>query len=917
MKTKKLPNKKIKVNGKSVTADPIENGFAITETLKYEYGGANIGGLLLKQNKEYKIVFGFHCEGITNVIAKSQIDNLFDPLEDGLKDFPQGETITMHQGIFADSSERIAELEELVDRAPTSETKFFIMGEIAATKKIDDAGERKETSLDIYITYTPNKADKKNFDFIDSGLEFTASFWNDITGNKKASENANLKRILENAYVEGYERYCNLLSIKLGLTISPHTRETIWNKINARFTNQPTTVPQTIHIDEEGLSLSKTSNLHPISHIFAKAPEPETAENYVKVKDVYEIDDEKVYEDRYIGVLNLMDKAEGWKNKIQQLRSMWEIASRPENRDMEIICQLELGNIRRLREDMQDITEQATTNSEVAAKSNKIDVASEMKKKRALEAQEKLYDDIIPFYTSTVFLVHRPDLKTLNSACNNLIDRFRLPLQLYRESVYSYRIWQQTIPICWEKLMHQPYDRRWSYTNDEVPGILPIVMPYSKSKQGIEFLSKEGNVPIYLDLWQEVRHMILLATNRAGKGVLAARIVSHHLARGIPVSILDYPRPDGTSTFSYMAEFLGHIASYFNTAREAFNIFEIPDLSRLSREDREIRMNDFKEYLIGILQTMVVGTKAPVGINTSDVETILTIAVDKFYSYDNLEIHQRFTAAYRGGFGSPEWEETPVLQDFINMLGPESLKMSNPTAELLRCLEFVKLRLNYWLKSRIGHAISRPSTVKADDLLVVYAMANLNSDEDAAVLALAIQMQTIRKSMEHPESVIFVDEVSILIDFNEIAKAVARLCANGAKSGIQVLLSGQDIDSIAKSTHGSKILENIPIKLIGRLESTAIDSIINKLKYPAEIISQNASKSFNLQPRRLASSWLLDENKHLNIVDYCADPLLMALVANKPKEVAARQNNLAKHPDDKYLGLLAFANEIEAKCKSS
>ena len=905
-KTVKKPKKrKVESNGKKVTANPIENQYALSECLKYEYSGGNIGGLLLRKEDKVKVVFGFHCEGINNIISKLEIDSLFDPLEEGIRDFPPGETLTIHQSLFVDSSERTEELQSITDNAPTPELKFFIMGETLSTKKVSDAGERKKGSLDIYCTYTPHKTAKNNKDFVDKTLEQATSLWDSFTGNKKQAENKRLQEILEEAYEEGYERWYNLLTDKLGLDIKSHTTEEIWHKVTTRFIKRHVEIPQIIHVDEEEISLTQNSQLHPVSHIFARDKVPTEGEDYIQVKD------------KYVGVLNLMDKAEGWKDKIVKLRSMWTILSKERNYDTEIICQIEMGNQRRLRDDMDRLAKQAQNDSKEAEKKDQIDVGSKLKQKKALEAQEKLYENRVPFYTSTVFLVHRNSKKALDSACNALQDQFFAPLQLHRERVYPHRIWQQTVPICWERLLVEPYDRRWTYTNDEIPAIVPLVMPNSKDKKGIEFLSKEGKVPVYLNLWQtEIRHMMLLATNRAGKGVLLARIIMHHLARGVPVSVMDYPRADGTSTFSYIAEFLGDIASYFNTSEEAFNIFEIPDLSKLSPQKRQLRMNDFMEFLIDILQTMVIGTQPPVGINPSDVKTILTVAVDKFYSQQNVEIYQRFRAAYRGGFGSPEWEETPVLADFVAMLGPESLKMPDPTPQLLRCIEFVKLRLNYWLKSRIGKAISRPSTVKADDLLVVYAMANLNSEEDAAVLTLAVNMQGLRKSMEHEASVILVDEVSILVKFDEIAKMVGRFCANGAKSGIQILLAGQNVDSISRSPYGKDILDNVPIKLIGRLQPTAIDSMVDTLKYAPEIISKNASKSFEIQPRKLATSWLLECNNRINIVEYRADPLLMAVVANNPKEMKARNENLAKHPDDKYLGLKAFADEIENKCRS-
>jgi len=112
-----------------------------------------------------------------------------------------------------------------------------------------------------------------------------------------------------------------------------------------------------------------------------------------------------------------------------------------------------------------------------------------------------------------------------------------------------------------------------------------------------------------------------------------------------------------------------------------------------------------------------------------------------------------------------------------------------------------------------------------DAKLIVYAMANLDNEEDAAIMCLTINMQILRKSMSSPKSMVIVDEVSILVRFEAIAKNISRFCANGLKSGIQMLLSGQDVDSIVQSSYGSQILQNTPVKMVGKIEPMAVNSI--------------------------------------------------------------------------------------------
>ena len=77
----------------------------------------------------------------------------------------------------------------------------------------------------------------------------------------------------------------------------------------------------------------------------------------------------------------------------------------------------------------------------------------------------------------------------------------------------------------------------------------------------------------------------------------------------------------------------------------------------------------------------------------------------------------------------------------------------------------------------------------------------------------------------------FIDEAPILFEYPTISEMVARLCANGAKAGIKVIISAQDPDMIARLPSDPKILQNLSTRLIGRIQPSAI---VKELKSPSK-----------------------------------------------------------------------------------
>ncbi|HEY9708799.1 MAG TPA: hypothetical protein V6D48_11405, partial [Oculatellaceae cyanobacterium] len=218
--------------------------------------------------------------------------------------------------------------------------------------------------------------------------------------------------------------------------------------------------------------------------------------------------------------------------------------------------------------------------------------------------------------------------------------------------------------------------------------------------------------------------------------------------------------------------------------------------------------------------------------------------------------------------------------------------------------------------SRIGKAISQPSTFRSDARLLVFALRNLSNDEDAAILSLSAYSAALRRALAAPASVFFIDESPILFEYDSIAALVGRLCANGAKAGIRVILSAQDPDTIARSPSGAKIFQNLTTRLIGRIQPTAVDSFVEILKYPPEIISRNATESFFPRKEGVYSQWLLDDNGIFTHTRFYPSYPLLAAVANNPDEQAARSAVFARH-SNKLMAMSEFSRELIAKIRAS
>jgi hypothetical protein len=910
----KIGKQSVKLASNETRLTPFEDALHLATMLRISLYERDIGAYLLNKNYQkdrFCFVFGFDCRGIHTTLTTAQIDTIFNNLEVGLKDIPLNEKITFHLGSFGSDHLRQQELNQLIQKASSRDIKYLLMSEKARTKELKKAGIRKVKFLRIYVTYTIEPSADQTEDWIEKLLAKLELSWLQFKGKLTEVENQHLETLVSNAYKQGFCRWEQILGNQMGLDVQALTAKELWADLWRRFNSTPAIdIPQLMVLDEKGLSEQSYSelssskllleNLHSTS-LLMESGVPCADRRWVHLNN------------HYIGVMTFLEKPGGWPNKMAQLRYLWDLIARETVVDTEIFCQLTAANPTLVKNTLQRVLKQSNMSARLAQDKNQtIDVNAQLKLRKSVAAQEELYEGAVPIYNGIAILVHRPQLEQLDQATRYIETCFQRPAQVIRETEYAWKIWLQTLPIVWEGLLAKPFNRRQLYLTSEVPGLMPLVLPKKGDQEGFELITEEGGTPIHLDLFNQHKNLALFATTRAGKSVLVSGILTQALAHNIPIVALDFPKPDGTSTFTDYTEFMGKEGAYFDISKQSNNLFEQPDLHLLTTEQQQDRLLDYSAFLESALMTMVLGSSTDNKLLSQTIRSLLNLALTAFFA--DQTIQKRYQEARQEGLGSMAWQHTPTLKDFLRFCSHEHLLLESVGDRVEEALNYIQLRLRFWLSSRVGKAISAPSSFSSDAPLLVFALRNLSDNEDAAILSLSAYSAALRRALSNPASIFFIDEAPILFEFDQIADLVGRMCANGAKAGIRVILSAQDPDTIAQSKAASKILQNLTTRLIGRIQPVAIDSFVQILKYPREIIARNASESFFPRKEGIYSQWLLDDQGVYTFCRYYPGYEQLAVVANNPQEQTARQKAM-QHYNDKYEAISVFARQLVASLR--
>jgi hypothetical protein len=354
---------------------------------------------------------------------------------------------------------------------------------------------------------------------------------------------------------------------------------------------------------------------------------------------------------------------------------------------------------------------------------------------------------------------------------------------------------------------------------------------------GVELISDNNGSLSPVELFQGYKHLGIFAGNRSGRNYLVSDIFAYALATAVPVFVLNSLNPDGSSNLKNCTSALEEHCT--ELLFDGCNLFELPDLSGLDSFSTKEAYRYFIDSLEQTLLAMVLGdnTDSSLGFHC---KSILGLDLSRFF--ENQSIQSRYNAASKGGIASEDWAKMPTLKDFIPFC-----QAGSPIA----------LRLKFWLDSRIGRAIAFPSLTKTDSKIQVLSIGNPSKTEEAFVLQAIALLCIIRSALASRRSIVFVNEASVLCKSCAFSELLGRLCAQGPKFGIRVILMADDIEPIVNSKAGERIIQNIGTSLIGRIEQRMVPALVANLDLPLEVVRLNALESFYPNTKEGYSNWLI------------------------------------------------------------
>jgi hypothetical protein len=479
------------------------------------------------------------------------------------------------------------------------------------------------------------------------------------------------------------------------------------------------------------------------------------------------------------------------------------------------------------------------------------------------------------------------------AAASESTSHFSAPAELYQEVDTADLTWIQALPYYSKALgVDIRGDRRDRERADLVSSYFPCLHTAPLHDEGLEYIADDSGSPYIWNPFYPMKHTAFFGESRSGKSMKVAFIIYRAILARIPVTIMDRPPSDESSTFQDYTRQMG--GDYVDVFHDALNVLEFPRISRmehLSAKSKEDRKKQYESFVIKTLQTMVLGADSAKSRSSQRVGGILTSAFRAFQ--EDPQILNRVRAAKAGGMGSKEWQNYPVLADFAEFCTPERIKLADITQEDLEVFSDIQIQFKRWIDGPYGKMVNSPSTVSLDSPLLTIAMREMSNNDDAAVFACITYAAAMRRALLAPEevgSILFVDEASLALKLDAIADAVAEIAANGLKAGIRLIIAAQEPMSVLESSGGRKIMSAITYIFIGRIRGADFDNYQKYLQLPRDISAKNLGPNFKPDEATCSSLWLLNIDDTFRLGRLYFPPSLVKLTASNPHERKDRQN---------------------------
>ncbi len=676
------------IKGKKQTYHHIEQRFKFLTYGQIEIEGSQIGFQLLLLGHRALFIFGWTISGHSPAMKSDQSYSTMEACVNALNQMPSDIDLKIYNELEKDCEDYLRMQAGLLtdyDLDPLSSAAIRSRGKRA--RELKDEGRLNQHKITIYAKYRLVLGGKYAVrqSWLDEILFLTQPQVRKLQGQKFDSKPA-WSRAIANAYNYAFKKADFLLSDNKGgfslqakaMSVQEmYQRDYLELHTLTKQNPEVPPVPQYVVYDENGLRepIINQWGTHTIGTLF----EPQGG-----VSAVPKFDRHLVYlpvKQKYAGFLRMGQIRQIPKDRdsiaLGCLKYTWNILASSSQAvyDSRIVAELTADRSGTEFINLERTISRTTKREVLAAKKQTVDVVASLTRQKALAqrlakgeiaAQELLDEKHIPYWVSMGIWLYRDSPEELEQDLRKLADQITGAAVEVEENCAE-DVWLQSLSWEWEALLTKPHHRRQKYISFNALSAVSLVKAKKVEEQGVMFVTRELSTPIYIDFARAKNHTGLFAKSGAGKSNVILDITLDCVVKGCIVVLFDFPRPDGSSTYTVLMPLLQELgvkAVYHNVRSCVMNIIEMPDLRhvREPQKYRERYEEAFNNH-VRMLSTLVMGT-----VENSEREGNVTSLLTDCYS-DFLacgEIKARYDEAIAGGFGSEAYQKMPILEDFVN-----------------------------------------------------------------------------------------------------------------------------------------------------------------------------------------------------------------------------------------------------------
>jgi hypothetical protein len=725
---------------------PIENDFDLIAYVEYRMSGSErIGAHLVKTAAEYKVIFGWESTPYCSSIPLEQADAIMKQAREGLKRLPIGELLTFRHGAW-----RVMPQKPSIKDTTTKN----ILADWDRSRKATQTvlGRRVTKTLSTYSTYTVGGVGAKASDLFDRLADTIASVSARLLARlgQKTRKLGDLRKILDDAYHQGFKSRNRLLNNQILLPSRPYTADELY-EIDYRYLNDGPIPkrPFTIVVTPNGYKLEGSKN--------AEIKEGEKVDHLIST--LCKLGSPNLKDKRMVLLpgRNLVVRGAVWSSKEKPLEK-WDDevpedsfrqmlfgssfindsrspTARPNYGgvwDTEMIVQYMGIDQSTVRGRARKLEEQSSWDKKIAKANERENSQTRRNLRKSEEMADAIAEGEFGIRCSVVALVYRKKPHLADEAIRSFCDLGYQSGCMFPENEYFPHIWKETLPYASNALLrHVDWDRQIEDYTSSTACWLPLIHDSSVSKEGLEFQSVYGSSPFFVPTVsrKEPIRKLTLGGSGSGKSLLAIAgdVVAVYM-EDIPTYIIDATQGE-VATFAPVCDALG--GRLFNARTGYFNLLQGADLRGKTGDKLKFADGLLRDQWKRTITAIAMGSRKDPGIK-DDYENMTALLISAWM--EDEEIQSRYHAAYDGGFGSQASEKIPTLINFIDLATIERLPFQSRTKHNEEVLRDYRSRLTAFVHTPAGEHVSRYSDFDINAPIVVIALGGINDMSETDVL---------------------------------------------------------------------------------------------------------------------------------------------------------------------------------------